>query len=174
MSSHSDDSNHAADYLTGSDNSSVHSDGTELDAPSSDTDDSNPPGTPIETRQHADVMIQSPGRSFTEKDSVRMLRRGDSRAPLGYANPAEAHKLQTRGGIPYELPRPFLEWLSATVESEQEFRGVCPHLETIRRLQFEWEQVGRDGFLTAVSTWAEMAPCLLVNILCYPVGYLWD
>ena len=154
MSRYHKDSHSIRDQLFYSDNSSVHSDGTEPDPASSDTDDSNPPGTPVETRQPADVKIQSPGRSFSEKDPFStersILQEGGSRGSLTYSMSAKL-ALSARADTSYPLSPQLLEWLRGQVgTSMHDYELMRECLAEIRQLQLQWEQVGRDGFMTRV------------------------
>lgn len=162
MSDHGDKGNDLSDLLSCSDTNSVRSDDTEPDPPSSDTDDSNPPGTPIETRHPTRVTIQSPGQSFSEKDRITMPRsmlqgEGSARGSLEYDTVPEKTIMSASIGVPngpaasWNLPPQFLEWLreKAGVGGD-DYEVVCKYLGEVWRLQLQWDQAGRDGFMTQV------------------------
>lgn len=153
MSCHNDDNLKITDHRSNSDNGSVQSDGTEPDVHSSDSDDSNPPGTPDEIRQLTDVMIQSPGRSFSEKDTLgvhRSILRGEgTRGSLAYSVSTKLTSLM-KTDVSCNLPRQFLEWLCGQVMDGMHEHMLVECFKEIRELQSQWEQAGRDGFVTRV------------------------
>ncbi|KAH9913777.1 uncharacterized protein B0H18DRAFT_1126014 [Fomitopsis serialis] len=148
----SDSGDNLSDLLSCSDTHSVGSDDTEPDVPSSDTNDSNPPRTPISSRQPTKVTIQSPGRSFSEQQLIKMpqavLQGERSRGSLELYPTLAKLAVPAIPALSSGLPPRFLEWLAARSEIGREERDLmCKYLGDIRQLQFQWYQANRDGFV---------------------------